>query len=104
MNTLELEKILDLKCITQNNLAKNISGCYISDLLSLAMGRVGEENVWITVQTNVNIVAIASLTEAACIIVPEDIKVPEDVVNKAKEEDIIIFSSSKTAYEIAKLI
>lgn len=104
MNTIELEKNLELKCITKNNSPKNISGCYISDLLSLAMGRVGEDNVWITVQTNVNIVAIASLTEAACIVIPEDIKVPDDVVNKAVEQEIIIFASSKTAYELAKLI
>ena len=101
MNTFELEKKLNLKCITENNAEKEVCGCYISDLLSLAMGRVGDKNVWITVQTNVNIVAIAVLTEAACVIVPENIEVGADVINKAKEEDVIIFSAGKTAYELA---
>ena len=101
MNTLELEKKLNLKCLTENNDEKEVSGCYISDLLSLAMGRVGEKNVWITVQTNVNIVAIAVLTEASCVVVPENIEVGEDVIKKAKDEDVIIFSAGDTAYELA---
>ncbi|MBC8595709.1 AraC family transcriptional regulator [Qingrenia yutianensis] len=101
MNTLELEKKLNLKCLTENNAEKEVSGCYISDLLSLAMGRVGEKNVWITVQTNVNIVAIAVLTEASCVVVPENIEVGADVIKKAKDEDVIIFSADDTAYELA---
>lgn len=101
MNTLQLEQKLELKCLTQNNSSKEISGCYISDLLSRAMGNVGDGNVWITVQTNLNIVAIAHLCEAACIVVPESIKVSDEVLNKAKQEEIIIFSSDKDAYSIA---
>ncbi len=101
MNTCEIEEKLGLKCLTENNNKKEASGCYISDLLSLAMGRVGDKNVWITVQTNLNIVAIAVLTEASCIIVPEGIEVGADVINKAKDEDVIIFSSADTAYQLA---
>lgn len=101
MNTYEIEQKLNLRCLTDNNSSKSIRGCYISDLLSIAMGRVEEEYIWITVQSNVNIVAIATLTEASCIIVPENIEIPNEVIDKAKKEDVIIFSSSHTAYELA---
>ncbi len=104
MNTYMLCEKLSLKCLTDNNCEKNISGCYISDLLSLAMGRVEKDNIWISVQTNLNIVAIAVLTEAACVIVPESIEIPSLVIDKAKEENVIIFSSPDTAYELAKKI
>ncbi len=101
MNTCELEEKLGLKCLSENNSGREISGCYVSDLLSLAMGRVGEGNIWITVQTNINIAAIAVLTEAACVIVPEGLDVGGDVIGKAKNEDVIIFSSADTAFELA---
>ena len=70
MNTCELEEKLRLKCLSENNSGREISGCYVSDLLSLAMGRVGEGNVWITVQTNVNIAAIAFLPRRRALLCP----------------------------------
>ena len=46
--------------------------------------------VWITVQTHMNIVAVAVLTEIACIIIPEGIQVEEEVLNKAENEGVVI--------------
>lgn len=80
---------------------RQASGCYIGDLLSLAMARLKKGNVWITIQTNVNIAAVASLTEAACIILPEELLPDENAKAKADMEEIPILSSSMTAYELA---
>lgn len=75
--------------------------CYICDLLSLAMAKLQQGNVWITVQTNLNTVAVASLTGAACIIIPDGLKPDEDTVKKADAEGICIFTSESSAYDIA---
>lgn len=83
---------------------KQITSCYIGDLLSLAMSKVTKDCVWVTIQNNINIVAVASLTEAGCIVICEGFSPDENVVKKAQEEDIAILTSDLSAYEIAKIL
>jgi len=80
---------------------RDIASCYISDLLSRVLGGCNADDVWITVQTSLNMVAVAMMTEAACVILPEGLTAPDSVVEKANEEDFTILSSSDTAYELA---
>lgn len=101
----ELKEKLELKNITEYfDGDREITGCYIGDLLSWVMSRAQEGNVWITVQTNINILAVASLTDCACIIIPENIELDSNTVKKADMQNITILGSSKTGYELAKLI
>lgn len=80
---------------------REVSGCYIGDLLSLAMSKVQKDNVWITIQSNINIAAVASLTEAGCIIICEGFEPDENTAQKADAEEIAILTSEKSAYELA---
>ena len=84
--------------------SSEFKGCFSGDLLSLAMSGVTASDVWITVQTNLNILGIASLTEAACIIVANNMNIPCDVTEKAKEEDICLLRSDETAFELCCLV
>ena len=81
-----------------------ITGCYISDLLSLAMSRVGEGNAWVTVQTNINVVAVAALSDAACVVIAEGMDVPQEVRDKAAAQGVNLLRTGKTAYEMAKIL
>lgn len=104
MNTNELCEKLNLKLLTKEGIVKEISDGCVCDLLSWVMAR-GEENmVWVTVQTHLNVVAVACLHDFACVIIPEDIEVPQTTIDKANEEDIIIFGSEKTSYKICSLM
>ena len=80
---------------------RELKGCYIGDLLSLAMSKVQEDNLWITIQSNINIVAVASLTDAGCILICDGFMPDEDALKKAIDEDITIITSEKSAYELA---
>ena len=51
----------------EQNLDREIKGGYVSDLLSDVMGFAQEGNVWVTLQTHKNVIAIASLKELACV-------------------------------------
>lgn len=82
-------------------LDNELSGVYICDLLSWVMSHADKNNAWITVHTHLNIVAVALLTEVACIIVPEGISIEEPTIKKAAEEGIVILGSALGAYEIA---
>ena len=83
---------------------KNVSGCYIGDLLSLWMSKVQADNIWITIQSNINIVAVASLTDAGCIVICDGFSPDADALLKAKEEEITIITSPMSAFEIAGII
>ncbi len=103
LNLGQLMDFLGLKLLTKNaDLQRTLGGCYICDLLSYVMSHASKDNVWITVQTNINVVAVASLTEVGCVIIPENIAVEEITLERAEAEGVVMLSSSLTAYEIVK--
>ena len=80
---------------------KEVSGVYIGDLLSWVMGRASSGDVWITIMSNVNILAVASLADTACILVAEDVELPKDLLDTAKNKNINIVLTELGAYEAA---
>ena len=100
MTITQLEEKLSLKRLSHGE-DKEISSCYICDLLSQVLGSCEQGDVWITVQTSLNVVAVAQMTEVSCVIVPENIPVPDNVIEKASEENLTIFSSAKNSFSLA---
>jgi len=78
-----------------------VSSCYISDMLSRVLGGCGAGDVWITVQTSLNMVAVAVMTGASCVILPEGLTAPDNVIEKANDEGMTIFTSDETAFSLA---
>ena len=83
---------------------REIESCYISDLLSRVLGGCQSGDIWITVQSSLNMVAVAVMTDAACVILPEGLTAPDNVIEKANEEGLTIFTSKDTAYSLAVTI
>ena len=52
-------------------LEREITKPFCCDLLSIAMGRAPEGCAWVTVMGNMNTLAVASLADAACVIMAE---------------------------------
>lgn len=105
MTVKELAEKIGLSFVTAENLrSKEVRGCYIGDLLSWVMGRAEGMSAWITIMNNVNIVAVAALTDVSCIILAEGVTVADDVKEKAESQNVTILSSEKTAYELASEI
>ena len=101
MNILEFADKLQLTPLCEKDGDIEIEGVYIGDLLSIVMSKAKKNYVWITIQTHINIVAVAELLELSCIIVVENMEVAEDTLKKAKELNIPIFKTSESAYEMA---
>ena len=98
---IELEKKLGLKALTGKiDWERAIADAYVCDLLSWVMANGQADMAWVTVQTHLNVVAVASLHDFACIIIPENIEVPEATIAKAEEENIAVFSTGRTAYQV----
>lgn len=93
---------LDLKVLAgANALDKEVRTGYCCDLLSRVMAHGPQNGVWITVQTHTNVIAVATLLDIACIIIPEDIVVSDKTIEKAEEEGIALLSSSASAFELS---
>lgn len=95
------EKINAKVLAGSSQLDRDITGVYICDLLSWVMSHANKGNAWITVMSHANVVAVASLLDLGCIIVPENIEVDTDALKKAEEEGIPVLSTALNAYEIA---
>jgi len=80
---------------------RQIDGVYIGDLLSWVMGRAQMDNAWITIMTNVNVIAVASLADTSCVVLAEGVEMPEDIVATAQEKEINVLRSSEPIYETA---
>ena len=80
---------------------REVSGVYIGDLLSWVMGRAGADEAWITIMSNRNIVAVATLADTACILLAEGVSPDEGVAQLAAEKGVNILQSPDSAYQIA---
>ena len=80
---------------------REINGVYIGDLLSWVMSKAEQGNMWITIMSNINIVAVANLTDTACIILSESVLPDEDVIAAAKSKGVNILSAPLSSYEVA---
>ncbi|MGM0612597.1 MAG: DRTGG domain-containing protein [Bacteroidota bacterium] len=97
----EIKNKLDLSVLSgEDGLSKTATGGYVSDLLSDVMGNAKEGQVWITLQTHKNIMAIASLKDIAAIIIVKDLEPSEETIEFSNKENIPLLSTSKSAFEI----
>ncbi|HYE11575.1 MAG TPA: DRTGG domain-containing protein [Patescibacteria group bacterium] len=85
----------------EQQIDREIKGVYICDLLSWVMSHAQKGDAWITVMSHANVIAVASLLDLGCIIVPEEIEMDPDALKKADEEGIPVISTSLNAFEIA---
>ena len=87
-------------CSGSAGLNREIEGGYTSDLLSDVMGNADENQVWVTLQTHKNIMAIASLKELAAIILVKGYEPETDAAEQSNLEGIPILSSEEEAFEL----
>ena len=105
MKVQELVEKLNLKVLSgANGLNREIDGCYISDLLSDVMGNAMEGNIWITLQTHKNVMAVASLKEMSCIILVKNLMPNDETIEQSNDEDLPILQTNLPTYEIAGLV
>ena len=77
-----------------------ISGGYCGDLLSWVMGNGQADMVWVTIMTNINVVAVASLIDFSAVILAEGCVPDDDVIAAAKQRGINLLVSERSSYEV----
>lgn len=100
MKVNELTTLIDGTLMTTGGGENEIACGCTCDLLSWVMAKGENGCAWVTVQTHMNVIAVASLHDMACVICPEGMMPDETVIAKADEEEIAVISSPLTAYNI----
>ena len=104
MTVESLSKACGFEVVCMPNPDREVEGAYIGDLLSWVMGKADSSNVWITIMSNINVIAVATLADVSCIVLAEGVNLDTDVMNTAAAKGVNVLSSALSAYEIAKLI
>ncbi len=101
MRLKEIVERLNLKVKTgSDKLDREVKRGYVSDLLSDVMANSKEGDIWVTLQTHENIVAIASLKELTGIILINRREPAKETAKKAEEKGVPILLSELPAFEL----
>ncbi len=102
MKVSDIVEKLGLKVVAgEEGLQNEVVGGYTSDLLSDVMGNAQEGQVWITLQTHRNVMAVASLKEVAAVIIVKGFEAEESTISQSNDEGIPLLSSNLEAFELS---
>lgn len=100
MTVREIAEKLKLTPVSVSDDTREVLGGYAGDLLSWVMGRVPEDAVWITIMSNVNVVAVAVLRDVAMVVVAEGSDIPAEVVARAAEQEVNLYAATADVYTL----
>ena len=92
----------DIVCMPEPD--RDVTGGYAGDLLSWVMGRAESGDAWVTIMSNVNIIAVATLADPACIVLAEGVMIDADVLSKAEREGVNVISSTLDSFALCAKI
>ena len=102
MTVKDIAEKLNLKAVCdEENTDREVTGCHIGDLLSLVMSKAQSGDAWITIQGNINVPAVASLTDCAMVIIAENMQLDPQSRMRAESEGIPVYLSEKSAFQLA---
>jgi predicted transcriptional regulator len=99
MTTKELIDNLGLKSLSKFE-ARDITGVFVSDMMSDAMANAKSGNLWITIQTHKSIVPAANLVDVSAIIITSGKTVPEETIELADKHGIAVLGTDLMTFDL----
>ncbi len=93
---LEIEPLSSASSLDQ----RLVGGGYASDLLSCAMKGAKKDYLWVTLQSHLNVVAVASLSSLAGVIITEGNRPDAETLSKAESEGVVLLVTPRTTFSI----
>ena len=103
MNVSEFAKASGYAVFTKGE-DRAIQTGYCGDFLSNIISRATDSCAWLTVMNNVNVAAVATLIDCACIILCEGTEPDEALYARANALGIWILGASENVFEAAKTV
>jgi len=95
IDTLSLETVVSVSAE-----GRSVMGGYASDLLSCAMKGAKKDYVWVTLQSHLNVVAVASLLNLVGVIITEGNRPDPETVARAEKEGVLLMTTPKTTFTV----
>jgi len=97
----EIIEKLGLEAVSSVRLTNRpVAGGYAADLLSCAMKSAKKDYLWVTLQSHLNVVAVASLLSLAGVIVTEGNRPDPETIARAEVEKIPLIVTPKTTFTV----
>lgn len=80
---------------------REVEGGYCGDLLSWVMGRAPAGGAWLTIMSNVNVAAVAALSDVSCVVLAEGVSPDPPLLDKAKAQGITLLGTELSVYDCA---
>jgi hypothetical protein len=96
----EVIQALNLEVLAGASHNRPVRAGYASDLLSCVMGGAGQHFLWVTLQSHVNIVAVASLLGLAGIIITEGKRPETEAIERAEQEGVVLMLTPRTTFSV----
>lgn len=100
MTVEQLASALSCEVLALPEPTRSVHGAYVGDLLSWVMGRAQPDQAWVTIMTNANTVAVATLSDVSLILLAENSEMSPETVALAKEKGVNVLRSPSSAYEL----
>lgn len=102
MTVNDIVEKLELKVFGgEKGLRNSVTGGYVSDLLSDVMGNASEGDVWCTLQTHKNVMAVASLKDVAAVVLVKGLTPDDDMLAQANSEDIPVLGTDMETFDFS---
>lgn len=99
-----VQNLADTLSLTVFHLAepeRAVTGAYCGDLLSWVMANAPADSAWLTIMSNLNVAAVAVLTDVACVILTEGVQPDAALLSRAQTQGINLLGSSRSTYDCA---
>ena len=72
---------------------------YASDLLSDVIANAGRDDIWVTMQMHVNIIAVAALKDIAAVVIVSSHRPADETIGIAKQKGVCVLGTGMTTFE-----
>lgn len=104
MTVKELSERLQTKMVLCPDLDREVEGVYTGDLLSWVMGNASSGQALVTIMSNINVVAVASLLDLSVVILSEGVTPDQDMMDAAKAKSVNLLVCEGTSYDVCVAI
>ena len=99
----DIKTALDLTPLTDVP-DREVEGVYAGDLLSWVMSHANADDAWVTIMSNPNVIAVATLVDVACVILSEGVTLDESDKALANAKGVCVFTTEKSTFEVCRAI
>ncbi len=95
----QVVQALDAQILVGGDLpARQVTGGYACDMLSWVMAHAQPTDVWMTILNSINVIAVAVLTDCACVLLTEGVELPAEVAARAADKGVIVLGTRDSTY------